>query len=171
MSISIEALAMAGVDYNEWGMDIEEYERRETDPPHLWVDDYIEYENEGEDDVEDGEALMMATDEAIDEICGSRAVEIHLEDVFEERNKDDNDDDFGKWSPIAYNKFLNHDHGIKRLTILVVVMIGGGGGGGSILAALREEDEDMRWCLGRKLDLHGVISMFYGEVKKVVNGL
>ncbi|GKG66707.1 hypothetical protein Tco_0712996, partial [Tanacetum coccineum] len=28
------------------------------------------------------EALMMATEEAIDEICGSRAVEIHLEDVY-----------------------------------------------------------------------------------------
>ncbi|GJZ32981.1 hypothetical protein Tco_0578417 [Tanacetum coccineum] len=112
MSISNEALAMAGVDYNEWGMDIEEYERREMEPPppHLWVDDYIEHENEGEDDVKDEEALMMATEEAIDEICGSRAVEIHLEDVYSERNKDGNVDDFGKRSPMAYNKVLNHDH-------------------------------------------------------------
>nr|GEW02721.1 hypothetical protein [Tanacetum cinerariifolium] len=69
------------------------------------------------------EALMMATEEAIDEICGSRAVEINLEDVFSERNKDGNGDAFGKRSPIAYNKFLNHGHGIKRLTMLVVVMI------------------------------------------------
>lgn len=79
--------------------------------------DYIAHGNEGEDHVKDEEALMMATEEAIDEICGFRAVEIHLEDVFVERNKDDNDDDFGKRSPIAYNKLLNHDHGIKRLTI------------------------------------------------------
>ncbi|GKE71212.1 hypothetical protein Tco_1529284 [Tanacetum coccineum] len=104
MSFSIEALALAGVDYNERGMDIEEYERREMEPPppHLWVNDYIEHENEGEDDVKDEEALMMATEEAINEICGSRAVEIHLEDVFSERIKDGNGDDFGKRSPIAY---------------------------------------------------------------------
>lgn len=39
MSFSIEALTMVGVDYNEWGMDIEEYERRELEPPapHLWI--------------------------------------------------------------------------------------------------------------------------------------
>nr|GEU43994.1 peroxisome biogenesis factor 10 [Tanacetum cinerariifolium] len=116
---------ITGVDYNEWGMDIEEYERREMEPPppHLWVDDYIERVNDGEDDAKDEEALMMATEEAIDEICGSRAVKIHLENVFSERNKDGNGDDFGKRSPIAYNKFLNHGHGINRLTMLVVVMI------------------------------------------------
>ncbi|MBA0694235.1 hypothetical protein Goari_004551, partial [Gossypium aridum] len=36
MSLSIEAIAMAGVDYVEWGLDIEEWERDdELPPPHL----------------------------------------------------------------------------------------------------------------------------------------
>ncbi|XVE86789.1 hypothetical protein DITRI_Ditri18aG0062100 [Diplodiscus trichospermus] len=40
MSVSIEALAMAGVDYVEWGMDIEEWERDdELSPPHLLADE------------------------------------------------------------------------------------------------------------------------------------
>ena len=121
-------------------MDIEEYERREIEPPppHLWVDDYIEHESEGEDDVKDEEALMIATEEAIDEICGFRAVEIHLEDVFVERNKDGNDDDFGKRSPVGYNKFLNHDHGIKRLTMLVVLLI--------VLRFLRRQILNLNHC-------------------------
>ncbi|GMI67942.1 hypothetical protein HRI_000463500 [Hibiscus trionum] len=39
MSVSIEALAMAGVDYMEWGMDIEEWEcDHELPPPHLLAD-------------------------------------------------------------------------------------------------------------------------------------
>ena len=45
MSVSIEALAMAGVDYLEWGMDIEEWERDdEVSPPHLLADDGEEEE-------------------------------------------------------------------------------------------------------------------------------
>ncbi|XWS44947.1 hypothetical protein CRYUN_Cryun15aG0093900 [Craigia yunnanensis] len=40
MSVSIEALAMAEVDYMEWSMDIEEWERHdEVTPPHLLADD------------------------------------------------------------------------------------------------------------------------------------
>ncbi|MBA0707154.1 hypothetical protein Golax_019228, partial [Gossypium laxum] len=38
MSVSIEALAMAGVDYNEWGLDIEKWEDDDDSqcpPPHL----------------------------------------------------------------------------------------------------------------------------------------
>ncbi|XP_059623042.1 uncharacterized protein LOC132266206 [Cornus florida] len=38
MSVSLEALAMAGANYVEWGMDIEEWERRET-PPHLLAEE------------------------------------------------------------------------------------------------------------------------------------
>ncbi|KAK8672963.1 hypothetical protein V6N13_111319 [Hibiscus sabdariffa] len=39
MPASIEALAMAGVDYMEWGMDIEEWEcDDEVPPPHLLAD-------------------------------------------------------------------------------------------------------------------------------------
>ena len=45
MSVSIEALVMAGVDYLEWGMDIEEWERDdEVSPPHLLADDGEEEE-------------------------------------------------------------------------------------------------------------------------------
>ncbi|KAH7565693.1 hypothetical protein JRO89_XS08G0001600 [Xanthoceras sorbifolium] len=53
MSISIEALAMAGVEYVEWGMDVEEWEREDSDappPPHLLAE-----EEEGDDDDADGE--------------------------------------------------------------------------------------------------------------------
>ena len=41
MSVSIEALAMAGTDYLEWGMDVEEWERYDVEPtpPHLLADD------------------------------------------------------------------------------------------------------------------------------------
>lgn len=40
MSLSLEALAMAGVDYVEWGLDIEEWEGDdELPPPHLLADD------------------------------------------------------------------------------------------------------------------------------------
>ncbi|KAA0044707.1 Tetratricopeptide-like helical [Cucumis melo var. makuwa] len=48
MSVSLEALAMAGIDSNEWGMDAQEWERNEIDvvPPHLLAD---------EEDDEDGE--------------------------------------------------------------------------------------------------------------------
>lgn len=40
MSVSFEALTMAGVDYNEWGMSMEEWERSEmTTPPHLLAEE------------------------------------------------------------------------------------------------------------------------------------
>ena len=40
--VSLEALAMAGVDYLSFNMDVEEWERRELDeppPPHLLADE------------------------------------------------------------------------------------------------------------------------------------
>ncbi|XVF15216.1 hypothetical protein REPUB_Repub09cG0131600 [Reevesia pubescens] len=45
MSVSTEALAMAGTDYLEWGMVIEEWEQEDLDlpPAHLFAD-----EGEGE---------------------------------------------------------------------------------------------------------------------------
>lgn len=48
MSVSIEALAMAGADYVEWGIDMEEWEQREMErpPPHLLAD---EEEKEGDE--------------------------------------------------------------------------------------------------------------------------
>lgn len=52
MSVSLEALAMAGTDYAEWGMDFEEWEHREDlepPPPHLLAD-----EEDVEDDVRIG---------------------------------------------------------------------------------------------------------------------
>ncbi|KAK2651800.1 hypothetical protein Ddye_011656 [Dipteronia dyeriana] len=41
MSMSIEALAMAGVDYVEWGLDVEEWEREDSElpPPHLLAEE------------------------------------------------------------------------------------------------------------------------------------
>lgn len=49
MSVSTEALAMAGVDYMEWGMDVEEWERDdELPPPHLLADRDVEEEEEKE---------------------------------------------------------------------------------------------------------------------------
>ena len=42
MSVSMEALAMAGADCYEWGMDVEEWEREDIElepPPHLLADE------------------------------------------------------------------------------------------------------------------------------------
>ncbi|GAV84674.1 hypothetical protein CFOL_v3_28116 [Cephalotus follicularis] len=42
MSVSLEALAMAGLDYNEWGLDTEEWERKDLEtmpPPHLLAEE------------------------------------------------------------------------------------------------------------------------------------
>ena len=42
MSVSMEALAMAGADCYEWGMDVEEWEREDVElepPPHLLADE------------------------------------------------------------------------------------------------------------------------------------
>lgn len=115
MSFSIEALAMAGVDYNEWGMDYHEWERIEMGPPppHLCVDDYEEeheHEYESQEDERDVEVVI------------NPRVENHLEDVFNERNKE-GDDTFRMQSPKGYNKFDNNDHGIKRLKMMVVVIM------------------------------------------------
>ncbi|TYJ47048.1 hypothetical protein E1A91_A02G160600v1 [Gossypium mustelinum] len=47
MSVSIEPLAMARVDYVEWGMDVEEWEHDdELPPPHLLADGDNEEEKE-----------------------------------------------------------------------------------------------------------------------------
>ncbi|OMO56122.1 hypothetical protein CCACVL1_26748 [Corchorus capsularis] len=47
MGVSLEALAMAGVDYIEWGLDVEEWERlNEQTPPHLLADEEEEEEEE-----------------------------------------------------------------------------------------------------------------------------
>ncbi|OMO73101.1 Tetratricopeptide-like helical [Corchorus olitorius] len=47
MSVSIEALAMAGTDYVEWGMEIEEWENGELlePPPHLLAEETQEEKN------------------------------------------------------------------------------------------------------------------------------
>ncbi|KAF2293036.1 hypothetical protein GH714_035567 [Hevea brasiliensis] len=44
MTVSIEALAMAGMDYLEWGMDVQEWEREEPPPPHLLAEEEKEEE-------------------------------------------------------------------------------------------------------------------------------
>ncbi|XVF15215.1 hypothetical protein REPUB_Repub09cG0131500 [Reevesia pubescens] len=47
MSVSIEALAMAGTDYIEWGMGIEEWEQELEFPPAYLLAD----EEEGEEEI------------------------------------------------------------------------------------------------------------------------
>lgn len=43
MSVSLEALAMAGADYLEWDMDVEEWEQKDLEPPlpHLLVEEEV----------------------------------------------------------------------------------------------------------------------------------
>lgn len=53
---SIEALAMAGVDYQEWGLSIEEWELQESVvPPHLFADDSEDEEEDIHSDYDDSE--------------------------------------------------------------------------------------------------------------------
>ncbi|CAI9271945.1 unnamed protein product [Lactuca saligna] len=93
MSISFEALAMAGIDYNEWGMDFEEWERPEMrpPPPHLYADDYEEHEHELEEDDRVKEVAMKQPS-SVNKLCRFTAAENQSEDVLVERNKDDHDD-------------------------------------------------------------------------------
>ncbi|KAG5529482.1 hypothetical protein RHGRI_030014 [Rhododendron griersonianum] len=52
MSISIEALAMVGADYLDWGMDMKEWERRDPElPPHLLAEEEEEEEENEKDEV------------------------------------------------------------------------------------------------------------------------
>ncbi|WCJ31896.1 hypothetical protein M5689_013347 [Euphorbia peplus] len=47
MSVSVEAMAMAGMDYEEWGMDFDEFERQESQTPaHLLAEDEQEEKEE-----------------------------------------------------------------------------------------------------------------------------
>ncbi|KAL8193935.1 hypothetical protein R6Q57_026177 [Mikania cordata] len=110
MSFSLEALAMTGVDYNKWGMDIEEWERMEMGHPlpHLYADDYEEHEDEDE---RDKKVVTMET------------TKNQLIDVFVERSKEGHGDDFVLKSPKAYDMIMNHCYSIKRLKILVVVIM------------------------------------------------
>lgn len=51
MSISIEALAMVGADYLDWGKDMEEWECGDPElPPHLLAEEEEEEEEEDEKD-------------------------------------------------------------------------------------------------------------------------
>lgn len=60
MSVSLEALAMAGIDSNEWAMDAQEWERNETEidfvPPHLLADEDDDDDDDGNDN--DDENVM-----------------------------------------------------------------------------------------------------------------
>lgn len=52
MSISIEALAMVGADYLDWGKDMEECERGDQElPPHLLAEEEEEEEENEKDEV------------------------------------------------------------------------------------------------------------------------
>ncbi|CAL9233471.1 unnamed protein product [Arabidopsis halleri] len=57
----MEALAMAGVDYQEWGLSIEEWELQESVvPPHLLADDFEEKEQEEElRDIDDDDDRVL----------------------------------------------------------------------------------------------------------------
>ncbi|KAI3798570.1 hypothetical protein L1987_33847 [Smallanthus sonchifolius] len=106
---------MAGVDYNEWGMVIEEWERMETDPPppHLYADDY---DQEHELEIDEEVFLMMEIE--------ATELKNQLTDVFDERNNKEGGDNFlmQMQSSKTYNKIMNRGHGMKRLKILVIVM-------------------------------------------------
>ncbi|KAK1410717.1 hypothetical protein QVD17_37256 [Tagetes erecta] len=114
---------MAGVDYNEWGVDFEEWERMETDniiPPHLYADDHYYQEHE---DKRDEEVIKTMETSAIDELCGSIEFKNQLTSyVFDERSKKGGDD-YMMQSPKAYVNVMNRSQGIKRLKMLVVVMM------------------------------------------------
>ncbi|OAY33411.1 hypothetical protein MANES_13G093800v8 [Manihot esculenta] len=60
MTVSIEALAMAGMDYLEWGMDVQEWEREEPPPAYLLAE---EEEGEGEGDEEPPPAYLLEEEE------------------------------------------------------------------------------------------------------------
>ncbi|KAF8100351.1 hypothetical protein N665_0226s0013 [Sinapis alba] len=52
--VSVEALAMAGADYQEWGLSIEEWEFQESVvPPHLLADDAEKDEEEDHQNEDD----------------------------------------------------------------------------------------------------------------------
>nr|GEY65387.1 tetratricopeptide-like helical [Tanacetum cinerariifolium] len=87
MSYSIEALAMAGVDYNEWGMDLEEWERIENGPPlpHLYAEEFEVHECEEEETYE----VRMT------------------KDVYDKREKDSDDDS-------VMPRLLAHDKSVNR---------------------------------------------------------
>lgn len=69
MSISIEALAMVGADYLDWGKDMEEWERGDPElPPHLLAEEEEEEEeNENENENEKDEVGVQRKRETI---CG-----------------------------------------------------------------------------------------------------
>lgn len=54
MSISIEALAMAGTDHIEWGMSFAEWERMDIGPPppYLYDDEDCDFKQHHEEDKE-----------------------------------------------------------------------------------------------------------------------
>ncbi|CAA7019836.1 unnamed protein product [Microthlaspi erraticum] len=60
MMVSMEALAMAGSDYQEWGLSIDEWGLQESVvPPHLLADDFQEEDHPEDDDrVPDGVAVI-----------------------------------------------------------------------------------------------------------------
>ncbi|KAL8193934.1 hypothetical protein R6Q57_026176 [Mikania cordata] len=102
MSFTLEALAMAGVDYDEWGMDIKEWEHMEmgVPPPYLCADDYEGEEHELEHE-KDKRVVTMET-----------KPKIQLRDTFVERNNEGSDD-FVMKTRKTFNEIMNHCHGIK----------------------------------------------------------
>ncbi|XWS41582.1 hypothetical protein CRYUN_Cryun17cG0094200 [Craigia yunnanensis] len=78
MTVPIEALAMGGVDYNEWGLDIEKWEDDDSEwpPPHLLAEQ--EEEEEPERVVKQGiqnigTSLLTHPSEDIDGNCDDNA--------------------------------------------------------------------------------------------------
>ncbi|KAL4578023.1 hypothetical protein LXL04_014138 [Taraxacum kok-saghyz] len=121
MSVSIEALAMAGVDHNQWGMDFEEWERMEMGPPppHLYADDCEENEQGQDDRVEE---VVVTPTNSVDRLCGFTVAGNQTRYVFDERNKDDHEDARMQSSKVI-NKFMKHHHAMKRFKMLVVVLV------------------------------------------------
>ncbi|KAJ0854091.1 hypothetical protein HanRHA438_Chr14g0658721 [Helianthus annuus] len=70
MSVSIEALAMAGTDHVNWGMDFEEWERMDIEPPppHLYAEQFDDYEERERE--EDKEVAKVKTIPSLYELFG-----------------------------------------------------------------------------------------------------
>ncbi|KAL8193936.1 hypothetical protein R6Q57_026178 [Mikania cordata] len=114
---------MADVDYNEWGMDLEEWERMEMGPPppHLYADNYEEQEHDHESDEE---VIMITVTNVTHELCGSKEPKNQFPGLFDERFNEGADNSLMK-SPKAYNyKIMHHGHDIMMFSIEALAMAG-----------------------------------------------
>ncbi|KAG6600647.1 hypothetical protein SDJN03_05880, partial [Cucurbita argyrosperma subsp. sororia] len=88
MSVSLEALAMAGIDSNERAMDAEEWERNEMEkniPPHLLADEDNE-EDEMSTKFPATRCSCCRKDEGVGGVSCSPTIMWHLRKITEKRD-------------------------------------------------------------------------------------